>query len=200
MDGRKDASPIRAFVALDLDAMSVRRVARVADRLRMARGAPSATWTPHDRLHLTLKFMAHLPSQAVAPFGKALGTLVAAKETPRPGACSLRAFPSVDRASVVVIEFEDPSGDLANLAEKIDKLARKHGVANESRSFRPHVTLARLKRPYDSRRWLRPDLAEASGEFVACRLTLYRSDLGGDKDGGSLYVPLVRFDYPSRSN
>lgn len=112
----------------------------------------------------------------------------------------MRAFPSVDRASVVVIEFEDPSGDLANLAEKIDKLARKHGVANESRSFRPHVTLARLKRPYDSRRWLRPDLAEASGEFVACRLTLYRSDLGGDKDGGSLYVPLVRFDYPSRSN
>jgi RNA 2',3'-cyclic 3'-phosphodiesterase len=195
MGGVKSAETIRAFVALDLDAKSVRRVLRVADRLRMASGAPSATWTPQDHVHLTLKFMARLPVDAVAPLGKALATLVDAGKPPQPGTCRLEAFPSVEQADVVVIELADPKGDLSRLAAKIDKLASRHGVARESRAFRPHVTLARLKRPYDSRRWLKPELAEAVGEFTAARLTLYRSDLGGTKTGGALYVPLAAFDY-----
>jgi 2'-5' RNA ligase len=199
MGGAKDVESIRAFVALDLDSMSVRRAARVADRLRMGSGAPSAAWTTRDKLHLTLKFMGSLRAQAVAPLGKALGALVEAKRAPSPGACSLQAFPSAEMASFVVIEFEDPGGTLAKLAEKIDKIAYKHGVAREARAFRPHVTLARLKRPYDSRRWLRPELAEMAGEFVVSRLTLYRSDLGAEKDGGSAYVPLARFAYGARS-
>jgi 2'-5' RNA ligase len=196
MAGTKDPLPIRAFVALDLDAMSVRRVARVADRLRMASGAPSATWTPPAKMHVTLKFMAALPERAVAPLSEKLGALVAGAKRPRQRACSVQAFPSVEQANVVVIEFEDPSRDLFGLAEKVDKLAHKHGVPRESRSFRPHVTLARLKRPYDSRRWLKPDAAVGAGEFIAARVTLYRSDLGADKDGSSLYVPLATFDFP----
>jgi RNA 2',3'-cyclic 3'-phosphodiesterase len=195
MGAAKSAERIRAFVALDLDAKSVRRVVRVADRLRMASGAPSATWTPQESVHLTLKFMADLPVAAVAALGEALAALVDAKKTPKPGTCRLQAFPSVEQASVVVIQLADPLGDLAKLAAKIDKLASRHGVARESRAFVPHVTLARLKRPYDSRRWLIPELAEAAGEFTASRLTLYRSDLGANKDGGAAHVRLASFPY-----
>jgi len=199
MGGANDAESIRAFVALDLDTMSVRRAARVADRLRMASGAPSAAWTPHGKMHVTLKFMGDLPMKAVGSLGKALGALVETKKAPSPGTCSLQAFPGAAQASVVVIEFEDPDGTLAKLAEKIDKLTSKYGVPRESRTFRPHVTLARLKRPYDSRRWLRPDLAQVAGEFTVSRLTLYRSDLGADKDGSSSYTPLASFAYAVRS-
>jgi|HubBroStandDraft_6_1064221.scaffolds.fasta_scaffold632931_2 2'-5' RNA ligase len=195
MGGVKGAETIRAFVALDLDVKSVRRVVRVADRLRMASGAPSATWTPQGNVHLTLKFMADLPAVAVAPFAKALALLVDAKKAPEPGTCRLQAFPSVEQANVIVIELADPRGDLSKLATKIDKLGSRHGVARESRAFVPHVTLARLKRPYDTTRWLKPELAEAAGEFTASHLTLYRSELGGDKEGRAVYVPLARFAY-----
>jgi 2'-5' RNA ligase len=195
MGGKKSAERIRAFVALDLDAKSVRRVVRVADRLRMASGAPSATWTPQGNVHLTLKFMADLPAAATPPLGAALATLVEAGKTPQLGTCRLQAFPSVEQASVVVIQLADPLGDLAKLAAKIDKLASAHGVPRESRAFVPHVTLARLKRPYDSQRWLIPELAEAAGELTALHLTLYRSDLGATKDGGATYVPLASFPY-----
>jgi 2'-5' RNA ligase len=197
MAGTREAKPIRAFVALDLDAMSVRRVARVSDRLRMASGAPSAAWTARGKVHLTLKFMAGLPALAAAPLGEKLRALVASARSPNPGACSLQAFPSFENTNVVVLEFEDPRGELARLARKIDGMARKLGVAGESRSFRPHVTLARLKRPYDSRRWLKPEIVAGAGDFTPSRLTLYRSDLGADKDGGPIYVPLARFDYPA---
>jgi 2'-5' RNA ligase len=189
------AQTIRAFVALDLDTKSVRRVVRIADRLRMASGAPSATWTPHDRVHLTLKFMPDLPADAVPPLSEALAALVDAKKAPQPGVCRLEAFPSLEQASVVVIELADPLGDLAKLAAKVETLASRHGVPPEARNFRPHVTLARLKRPYDTRRWLNPELAEAAGEFAAAQLTLYRSDVAAGKDGGSAYVPLARFVY-----
>jgi 2'-5' RNA ligase len=160
----------------------------------MASGAPSATWTPQGKVHVTLKFMAALPSRAVSPLGEKIAALAAAGG-PRLGACSLQAFPSVELAKVVVLEFEDPRGELARLARKIDTFAEKLGVTREPRTFRPHVTLARLKRPYDSRRWLVPEVVTRVGDFTPLHLTLYRSDLGADKDGGSLYVPLERFPY-----
>jgi len=183
---------IRAFVALDLDAMSVRRVARISDRLRMASGAPSATWTPSAKMHITLKFMAELPADAVAPFGKALGALVEGKKAPRVAVLRLEAFPSVEEASVVVLELKDPDRSLGKLAERVEKLANKHGVAREERPFRPHVTLARLKMQYDARRWLRTEIAEGAGECRAARLTLYRS--AQDKDAWT-YVPLATSEY-----
>ena len=195
MAGAKVADAIRAFVGLDLDTKSVRRVVRLADRLRMASGAPSATWAPQDNVHLTLKFMASFPAAAVAPLGKALGALVLPGKAPQPGTCRLHAFPSVEQANVIVIALADPRGDVARLAAKIEKLASRHGVARETRPYVPHVTLARLKRPYDSRRWLRSEFADAAGEFTVSHLTLYRSELGAGKEGGSLYVPLARFGY-----
>ncbi|HEX4449158.1 MAG TPA: RNA 2',3'-cyclic phosphodiesterase [Polyangiaceae bacterium] len=194
--GARNVVPtIRAFAAMDLDAMSVRRVMRVADRLRMASGAPSAAWTSPDKVHVTLKFMGDLPADAVGPVGEALEALVDPKKAPRPGACSLQAFPTIELAEIIVLELTDPAGDLAKLARKLEKVAARHGVAPETRVFRPHITLARLKRPYDTRRWLRPGLAEATGEFTPSRLALYRSEPGVAKDGGSLYVPLATFDF-----
>lgn len=201
---RAPAETIRAFVALDLDAMSLRRVVRIADRLRMGSGAPSANWTPAANMHATLKFMGELALDAVAPFGQALGEIVAANPAPGPYALRLAAFPRASHARIVVVELDEvgearearEAGALGKLAEKIEKLAAKHGVPREDRAFRPHVTLARLKLEYDARRWLRPDLAEGA-ECRAARVTLYRSELGKAPGETSTYVPLVSFDFPT---
>jgi 2'-5' RNA ligase len=192
MAGADTGANIRAFVALDLDTIGLRRVARIADRLRMGSGAPSATWTPSVKIHITLKFMGELSVDAVAPMGKALGSLVDGKKAPRPGIFRFDAFPSLEEARVIAIEIEDPDGDLARLARKVEKIAAKLGVAPDERMFRPHVTLARLKRPYDARRWLRPELAAGADECKLASLTLYRSERAPD---GSRYVPLATFTY-----
>ncbi len=180
---------IRAFVALDLDATSRRCLARFADRLRMARGAPSATWVDATHMHVTLKFMAELPGEAVITLGDALRPLVEGMEGLQPCVSRLEAFPTIDAARVVLVELEDASGRLAKLARRVGELAGKFGVAHDDRPFRPHVTLARLKRPYDSRRWLRQGLAAISAECGAAGLTLYRSELG---NGAPTYTPLAR--------
>jgi RNA 2',3'-cyclic 3'-phosphodiesterase len=184
MPGAK-ADSLRAFVALDLDAVSVRRVARVADRLRMGSGAPSATWTPAPKMHATVKFLGNVARGAIE-------RLVADKKAPRPGTFHLDAFPSVEAARVVVALLEDPHGDLAKLAGRLDKLGVKFGVAPEKKEFRPHVTLARLKMPFDVRRWLRPELAPGTDACAVARLTLFESHID---DHGSTYTPLATFAY-----
>jgi 2'-5' RNA ligase len=186
----KGRETIRAFVALDLDATSLRRVARVADRARMGSGAPSATWVPPTKMHVTLKFMGELPVEAAAPLADALRLLV--EGTAAPQACTFRlaAFPAVQHAQVVIAELEDASGRLAKLAAEVAALAEQHGIERDKGPYRPHVTIARLKRPYDARRWLRAELAEAAGECRAAGVTLFRSELGS---GGATHVPLARF-------
>jgi len=183
---------IRAFVALDLDATGLRRMVRLSDRLRMSSGAPSATWVPAGKMHVTLKFAAELPESAIPALSKGLATLAEGKSAPAPCAVRLEAFPSAVKASIVVAELVDPKGALAKLAAKVDKLTSKHGVPLETRAYRPHVTLARVKLEYDARRWLRPELAEVTGECGMGAMTLYRSVLG---DEGATYQVLGRWAY-----
>jgi 2'-5' RNA ligase len=185
---------VRAFVALDLDAMSIRRVARVADRLRMGSGAPSASWIPAAKMHVTVKFLGEIPGDAVEPLSRTVEPLALGKRAPRPGGFLLGAFPSTEACRVVVATLQDPHGDLAKLAERLDEIGSKIGVAPEKRAFRPHVTLARLKVPYDVRRWLRPELAPGTDTCKVLRLTLFRSDLG---EQGSTYTRLATFEYES---
>ena len=186
---------IRAFVALDLDSMSTRRLARIAEHLRLANGAPSANWIPPHKMHVTLRYVERLPARQVSALADALGVAMAGKRPPRPGSARLEAFPSAAEARVVVVGLEDPTRRLARMAGHVERIVSKLGIPPDQHEFRPHVTLARLKRQYDARRWLRPELAAHVGECSAVRLTLYRSVL---ESGGSTYQPLARFDFAAR--
>ena len=183
---------VRAFVALDLDTLSLRRVARLADRLRMSSGAPSATWVPPNKMHVTLKFVAELPLALAPRLTKALAAMVEGHDAPKACALRLTGFPSKEEAEVVVVELTDDSGQLGKLAARVEKLATELGLPREKRAYRPHVTLARLRMAFDGRRWLRDELAEIAGDCRAGGLTLYKSILGEE---GSTYVPLARFAY-----
>jgi 2'-5' RNA ligase len=143
-------------------------------------------------MHVTLTFIGALASDAAEPLGKALGAI--AESTPALKPCVFRvdAFPRARDARLVVALLRDDGGEIAKIAERIDKAARKFGVEPEARRFKPHVTLARLKMPYDTRKWVHPELAENAGECTATQMTLYRSVLSKD---GSVYTPLASFGF-----
>jgi 2'-5' RNA ligase len=144
-------------------------------------------------MHVTLKFVGDLAVDVVAALGEELASLAARQRGPQ--ACPLRldAFPAIENARIVILELEDSRGELGRLAAGVDELFSSHGIPREGRPFRPHVTLARLKRPFDARRWIRPDLAASAGDCVVAGLALFRSDLAPQ---GSVYTPLARFTLP----
>ena len=81
---------------------------------------------------------------------------------------------------------------LTALVTQIDQAVVSVGFPSEDKPFRPHLTVARVKK--DHRRV--GEMLEASGAFTdalyfgrfrAERVTLFRSDL---RPGGSVYTPL----------
>lgn len=183
---------IRAFVALDLDLESARRLGQLAERLRKSNGAPVGTWTPEIKMHLTVKFLGDALTPQVTELAAAVGTIVQATPRPRPAAVRVDGLPRLAETRVVVAALDDPEGRLDALARRIEDLGVVFGFARESRAFRPHVTLARLKRPHDTRHWLRRELDDGIGDVRPTCLTIYRSVLD---PGGAQYLPLARYDF-----
>jgi 2'-5' RNA ligase len=187
----EEPAAIRAFVALEIDPESARQLEAIAAELRSAPGAPRASWTPLDKMHVTLKFVPALPTVAIEILTTKLADRLSASPAPEIGPARLGAFPSTARASIVVAHLGDPSGGVAALALHAEEAAEELGLERERRRFRPHVTLARTHRPLDARPWLRLVRSDVP-RLRATQITLFRSDLGPK---GSVYVPLARLPF-----
>ena len=92
------------------------------------------------------------------------------------------AFGSPRKAHVIVLPLED-DGSLARLCDRIGETS---GV-REDRPYRPHLTLARLKKPADVSALIESTPVSLEGRVVG--ITLYESVLGKN---GPRYTPLAR--------
>ena len=129
---------IRLFAALPIPPEIAEGLARLQD------GVPGARWTGAENLHLTLRFFGELPETTAADLDEALGTIGGG------------AF-DVELAGVGAFgEGDDvrnlwagapPSPAMTLLAKRCETAARRCGLKAEARAFRPHVTLAYLRRP-----------------------------------------------------
>ena len=180
---------MRAFVAFDLDADSVARFTALAERLRASRPPRlKASFVTPDRMHVTVKFLGPTRLDLAAPLGEAVRACAARAPLvtrPRP----IDAFGSPKRAHVIIVPLADPDGALADIAEAIEARAQPLGFARETRAYRPHVTLARLRETADVRDWLELAGAVPDDDVRLTDLTLYRSD-GRAPD--IVYTPIAR--------
>jgi 2'-5' RNA ligase len=180
---------IRAFVALPApeplrEALGAAQ-AGLLERAAHARQRPRATRP--NQLHLTLKFLGDVAPGQVAYLESAVASAAstAAVDTRLIG---LAGFPAPHRARVLVAELDDPGGGLTALASEVERAAVSVGVPNETRAFRPHITIARLRQPANASYWLGAPLPECPA-YQFDRIVLYRSIL---KPSGPEYVVLAQ--------
>lgn len=134
---------MRLFAAVDLPADQATALATAVDfsdaRLR---------WVPQHQWHLTLAFYGEVDGPAVVELSKRLAR--AATRTP---ALSLRlagagTFPRRPRrANALWVGVAGDVDILARLAERCVAAGRRCGLTMEDRAFRPHLTVARARRP-----------------------------------------------------
>jgi 2'-5' RNA ligase len=172
---------VRLFVALELPEDVVGtlvRWARAADR-------PGLRLLPPEALHATLAFLGSRPDEEV----EAIGDAVAACAAPVPD-LRLDRPAWLGRGSALSLDLVDGAGACAALQRRVSDALVALGVfAPEARAFRPHVTVARVRRGATVSRRL-PD--PPSGEpFAGRAVTLYQSLLSPH---GARYRPLVRAD------
>ena len=180
---------MRLFVAINIPPET--RDAIYADAAALRSVTTAIRWTAAQSLHVTLKFLGEHQDSLVPDFRAALDA-VAAKHGPvNVQTTGFGAFPNFRRPRVVWVGMTGES-ELRALANDIDRAFVPFGVTAESREFRAHLTLGRVKGELSA--------ADGAALSVAARqaapsrgvpvrtIDLMRSELGS---GGSRYSVLA---------
>jgi len=137
----------RVFCAVKLpDAVRTRLEDHVR-RLRKEVPDAAASWSRVENIHLTLKFFGNVEVKQIARNSEAAERVVKQFSTFQISVGETGVFPRPSRPQVLWIGVNDPSGQLAALQEKFEEECAAEGFAKEDRAYRPHLTIARLRRP-----------------------------------------------------
>jgi 2'-5' RNA ligase len=194
---------LRTFLAAELDPGFLDAAAELGARLRAGPlAALRASWVARPALHVTLRFFGQTTAEQVdGLWGPIPPPPPSARLAGRPvegdagavQASRLDAFPSAQRARVLVLDLGG-AGELAawlgDVAREAEARAVACGLAPETRPFRPHLTLARIKAPADLRAvCTETGLALPRPRVVA--VTLFESKT---LPSGPVYTPLRTAD------
>jgi RNA 2',3'-cyclic 3'-phosphodiesterase len=142
---------------------------------------------PPENWHLTIRFL----GEVEGPVAEAARRSVAGARLGRSFEAEvggLGAFPRSAGGRVLWAGISHGHEALASLAARVEAAVRDAGLPPETRPFRPHLTLARLREPADVRRWTEGDLSPV--RFRVDELVLYRSRLG---PGGARHEALEHY-------
>jgi 2'-5' RNA ligase len=182
---------LRCFIAVDVGEEIRGNVEQVTRELRPIADDSGARlgWTRPEGWHVTLAFLGAVARDLVADVSRTLDAVVASRPAVALVASGLVGMPSLGNPRVVAVAVEDPEGHLAGLARCIRQALEPSGFVFEERPFRPHLTLARVRRPLRGRdhpvkAWLAARAERALGSTVVDEVGLYESQPG---PGGSRY-------------
>lgn len=163
----------RLFTAIELPD----DIARELTRLHLP--LPGARWVKPDGYHITLRFVGDIDNSRAREFADNLARI-------EPDGFELRlsglgTFGGDDPHAVWA--GVDQSAELDILARAHEKAARAAGLAPDTRGFKPHVTLARLRHssPQAVARFLTRYSGYRSEKFFVARTVLFssRPSVGG---------------------
>jgi len=148
-------------------------------------------WVRPDAIHLTLRFLGEVTSARDDESRPAWRRTAAGGRAFRCALTRVGRFPARGSARVlwVGLEEREPGQALADLADRLEGVARSLDFSAETRPFHPHVTLARAVPG------ARPDLPSLEplprqDEGWVSEIVLFASRLA---PGGSRYTALERF-------
>jgi len=146
-------------------------------------GIEGARWRPLEALHVTLRFFGEVREDVARDLDSALMEVRG-----RPFEIVLEGA-DVNAVWAGVAE----NAELRRLAEACETAARRAGLKPEKRRYRPHVTLAYLRRPDPAEvgAWVQANNLLRSPPIEVDRFGLYSSTLGGE---GSHYR--LEAEYP----
>jgi len=135
---------IRSFIAIELPDELKRGLYRLQDQLK-TENPPRVKWVDPNSIHLTLKFLGNI---AVDRTGEITGAMeAAARQTYLFNLTvkGLGVFPNLRRVQVVWVGIEGEIDKLSQLQQQIESNLARLGFAAESRPFKAHLTLARIR-------------------------------------------------------
>ena len=184
---------IRSFIAIELPPQIRAELSSLEEKLRAGQH-PFVKWVDPGGIHLTLKFLGGIPSSTVPEIIEAM-TRAAQPASPFSLQLGgLGVFPNWQRPQVVWVGMGGDIDKLAGLHRDLETALSSLGFASESRRFRAHLTLGRLREralPKDRQKfgeWVTSIKFETSLSFEVNALSLMKSQL---TPSGAIYTQLA---------
>ncbi|NOZ22863.1 MAG: RNA 2',3'-cyclic phosphodiesterase [Planctomycetes bacterium] len=136
---------VRSFIAIHLDE-ATRAALERAQRKLEACGA-KVRWVRPQALHLTLKFLGDIDAERVSDVAAVIEDVVKGVGPFRLDVRGLGGLPRLERPRVVYAGAADEEGALVPMAEALNNRMAEFGVKRESRKYKAHITLGRVKSP-----------------------------------------------------
>lgn len=182
----------RVFVGIDISDEAKDKTSKFIEDLRKGFPDLCVGWEKKEKLHLTLKFLGEIEE-------KELSELTAAVENTsrKIKSFSLRlkdtgVFPNSKKAKVLWIDLKDEKGSLIELNKMFEEECEKCGFKRESRTFKPHLTIARLRESENSSELAQKHLHKKFEpvEFEVSEIVIFQSVL---QSTGSVYSKIKSF-------
>jgi len=182
-------STIRSFIAFELPKSVLDALSDVQKSLK--RDTEGVRWVRPDSIHLTTNFLGDIPEDMAPRIEEALKQCMTGAVGMNMRLNGVGAFPTIYKPRVIWVGVEGDVPVMAEIKRGLDQALLPLGFEPEGRSFKPHLTIGRVKNPKNLKRLSQAlEKAEVAERtlFMISRLVLYKSELFPD---GARYTPLA---------
>jgi 2'-5' RNA ligase len=179
---------IRTFICIDVSPSIKSRLAALQDELRKLDA--SVSWVKPANIHLTLKFLGDAPVAKLPQVIEAVRRVCDAASRFEVEASGAGCFPSPRKPNVLWVGLVHLPEALLSLQRKLEEALEAEGFARETKPFKPHLTIGRIRQPRNAQ-FVAAELLKggfATECFPADEVIVMRSNL---TPRGALYTPLA---------
>ncbi|MCD6326882.1 RNA 2',3'-cyclic phosphodiesterase [bacterium] len=140
---RSNGAGIRAFISIEIPHPIREQIALAAEPLKGVKGKMS--WCSPNNMHITLKFLGECTRGRLGSISKNLAAIGARHAPFKLTFGGVGVFPGPASPRIIWLGVSDGADHLASLAKDVRASMESIGFKPESRPFRPHITLCRVK-------------------------------------------------------
>ncbi len=188
---------MRCFIAIEIpDAIQALLLCVQEELKRNIRGA---SWVKRGNIHLTLRFLGDVAPNQISTIKNAIEKVANRRPPFSMKIGGIGAFPNPTRPRIIWAGVKTGANEVVAISKEIDAGLGQHGFGRDEKPFRPHLTLARVKRRIN----LKP-LVDVFQQYdtingatlIVDQIRVVRSEL---RQSGAIYTPLETCRFSSRS-
>jgi len=179
----------RVFIAIDIED-DIRQA--IYDHTReVFKGIGHIRVVPPENLHITLKFIGDVDEEKMARITRITGESAANhKDFEYLMENRMGAFPGIEKAEIAFIGLREGAGKVKEVFNSLEQGLAEEGIKKEKRSFIPHITVARIKRPFNIEEAASVPFGFRMESMAVGSVTVYESILSRH---GAKYINIGRF-------
>ena len=134
---------IRLFIAWPLATTVEQELGGIIEQLRKHGGRVS--WLGRNNIHLTARFLGDTAEKQLPELKLLIDRVAVHSSTTQLTLDKLGAFPDMKRPRVIWAGLAGDTSPLRSIVDELERGVREIGFAPETKSFKPHLTLGRVK-------------------------------------------------------